>query len=87
MAAIAQSNVLFTGLSDLSFDPGKDDLTFSLYSGSRPGLKLVVCNMRGGIATLTGKVTSYYHKQLAQEVVRKFEGVKRIVNQVEVARP
>jgi osmotically-inducible protein OsmY len=33
---------------------------------------------------LTGSVSSYYHKQLAQESLRPVEGIDRIVNRLEV---
>lgn len=38
-----------------------------------------------GVVLLQGEVQSYYEKQLAQEVVRRIDGVKRVENQIEVA--
>lgn len=38
-----------------------------------------------GRVTLHGKVTSYYQKQMAQEVLRRLEGVQTIDNQLEVS--
>lgn len=38
-----------------------------------------------GVVILRGEVQSYYEKQLAQEVVRRLTGVKRVENQLEVA--
>ncbi len=37
-----------------------------------------------GNVTLTGKVTSFYQKQMAQELVGKLDGVREIDNQLEV---
>jgi osmotically-inducible protein OsmY len=38
-----------------------------------------------GYVVLTGKVTSFYEKQVAQEFVRRCEGVRQIDNRIEVA--
>src|ERR1700722_16175500 len=37
-----------------------------------------------GDVVLRGTVSSYYHKQMAQEVLRRVDGVRRIENQLEV---
>ncbi|MEM9588301.1 MAG: BON domain-containing protein [Planctomycetota bacterium] len=36
---------------------------------------------------LSGRVNSFYHKQLAQEAVLPVAGGRRVVNQVDVSRP
>jgi hypothetical protein len=41
------------------------------------------CYERGALF-LRGQLPTYFHKQLAQEAVRRIEGVNRIVNQIEV---
>lgn len=38
----------------------------------------------GGRVILQGIVASYYHKQMAQEIVRRVEGVEQIDNHLEV---
>ena len=38
-----------------------------------------------GYVVLTGKVISFYEKQVAQEFVRRCEGVRQIDNRIEVA--
>lgn len=38
-----------------------------------------------GHVVLTGTVTSYYEKQLAQEFVRRCDGVQQIDNRIKVA--
>jgi osmotically-inducible protein OsmY len=44
----------------------------------------VFCENHDGVLLLRGRVSSFYEKQLAQEAVRKLEGVDQIVNQIEV---
>ena len=38
-----------------------------------------------GRVVLRGIVKSYFHKQMAQEIVRRVEGVGQIENQLEVS--
>ncbi|GIX00007.1 MAG: hypothetical protein KatS3mg111_3339 [Pirellulaceae bacterium] len=44
----------------------------------------VFCQEEAGIIVLHGKVKSFYQKQMAQEVLRRLDGVERIINQLEV---
>ena len=44
----------------------------------------VECRFDDGTLVLTGKVTSYYQKQIAQAAVMPIEGVSRLVNDIEV---
>lgn len=37
-----------------------------------------------GIVVLQGRVDTFYHKQVAQELLRKLDGVERVVNLLEV---
>ncbi|MCC6512150.1 MAG: BON domain-containing protein [Pirellulaceae bacterium] len=37
-----------------------------------------------GVVVLQGRVETFYHKQVAQELLRKLDGVERIVNLLEV---
>lgn len=41
----------------------------------------------GGRVILQGPVSSFFQKQMAQEVVRRVAGVERIENQLEVHQP
>lgn len=54
-------------------------------AGYQP-LLTIKCRFRQGRLLLTGHVPSYYHKQLAQEVMRALPGVSRIINRVSVHR-
>jgi osmotically-inducible protein OsmY len=56
----------------------------ALHHNSLRGLARVTCELRAGMAILHGKVSSFYLKQLAQEVVKKVDGVELVVNQVDV---
>ena len=44
----------------------------------------VRCEWMDGALVLRGRVPSFYFKQLAQEVVRKADGARPIVNELEV---
>jgi osmotically-inducible protein OsmY len=48
-----------------------------------PG-KRVSCRTDRGQVTLSGKVSSYFQKQMAQETVRRLDGVQQIQNLLEV---
>lgn len=44
----------------------------------------VTCREDSGIVVLQGKVSSFFQKQMAQESLKRLDGVARIVNQLEV---
>ncbi len=44
----------------------------------------VNCDFHEGILVLRGHVSRFFHKQLAQEVVRDVAGVYKVVNVIEV---
>jgi osmotically-inducible protein OsmY len=45
------------------------------------------CTCREGNLYLSGKLPSFHLKQVAQEVVRRVEGVRTVVNEIVVASP
>ena len=53
-------------------------------SGCR-ALQQVRCDYHEGTLFLSGKVSTYYLKQLAQETVREMPGVNEISNRIEVS--
>ena len=55
-----------------------------LNTGSYPALRSVSCECRHGVLYLRGRLSSYYHKQLAQEAVARLDGVTQVVNEIEV---
>jgi osmotically-inducible protein OsmY len=44
----------------------------------------ISCEYRDGVLYLRGQSRSFYQKQMAQETVRKIDGVARVVNEIEV---
>jgi osmotically-inducible protein OsmY len=44
----------------------------------------VSCDCRDGTLYLRGQTHSFYRKQLAQEAVRRLDGVVTVVNKIEV---
>jgi hypothetical protein len=48
-------------------------------------LRRIHCELREGMAILHGKVSNFYLKQLAQELVKKVDDVELVVNRVDVA--
>ncbi|MBN2292086.1 MAG: BON domain-containing protein [Pirellulales bacterium] len=49
-----------------------------------PDIRNVSCNCDRGVLVLRGNVSSYHHKQVAQEAVFGLDGVTRILNEIEV---
>jgi len=47
-------------------------------------LRRIVCECRQGTLVLKGRLASFYHKQLAQEAVAKVQGIKRLINEIDV---
>jgi osmotically-inducible protein OsmY len=47
-------------------------------------LKNVSCEYREGVLTLRGCLPSYYLKQMAQTAVAHLDGVRQVVNEIEV---
>ena len=49
-----------------------------------PSLRTLRCEYRDGVLVLEGRVMSFYHKQLAQEMMRDISGVDQIKNLISV---
>jgi hypothetical protein len=47
----------------------------------------VWCDCEDGVLCLRGRLSSYYHKQVAQEAVARVGGVIQVVNDIEVTVP
>ena len=58
-----------------------------LHASSYSQLALVDCHTRGDVLVLSGRVPSYYLKQVAQFVVSQYDPSLSIVNEIEVNRP
>jgi osmotically-inducible protein OsmY len=48
-------------------------------------VRAVSCEFDRGVLRLRGRLSSFYHKQLAQEAVARLTGVREVVNEVVVA--
>lgn len=50
-------------------------------------LRDVVCMAYEDVVYLHGRLPSYFLKQLAQEIAAGVEGVRRVINRIDVLRP
>jgi osmotically-inducible protein OsmY len=51
---------------------------------SQHQLRDVACEYRDGMLQMSGRVASFYQKQLAQEIARRAVGAVRVVNEIDV---
>lgn len=58
-----------------------------LQSNPYRAIRAVSCECDGGQLFLRGRLSSFFHKQLAQEAVADIEGVTQVVNEIEVITP
>jgi hypothetical protein len=56
-----------------------------LWQSGYLALRGVTCEVDDGELCLRGSLPTYYLKQMAQELVSKVEGVRRVINQIEVS--
>jgi osmotically-inducible protein OsmY len=49
-------------------------------------LRNVACECQDGVLTLRGCLPTYYLKQVAQAVVARVEGVRQVINDIDVVR-
>jgi osmotically-inducible protein OsmY len=72
-----------------SFSPTNHDVTERarerLRQSPHPGVRSVSCEFDRGVLRLRGRLSSFYHKQVAQEAVAHLSGVREVVNEVIVA--
>jgi osmotically-inducible protein OsmY len=55
-----------------------------LQESAYPSIKHLDCEFDDGILVLRGRLPSFFEKQVAQETVAGLDGIKEIVNCVEV---
>ncbi len=70
---------------DSSRDSPSCPVTDALRSSRYTGLTRVQCEFRAGQATLQGEVSSFYLKQLAQEIAKRVQGVEVVQNRLTVS--
>ena len=56
----------------------------SLQASEYACIRRLRCEYLEGVVALHGRVTSYYLKQVAQEIVRRTAGVEEVANRIEV---
>jgi osmotically-inducible protein OsmY len=78
---IVRTDPAYCPCDDTLAQAAKERLQRSPYHGIRQ--LSCACNDEG-VLFLRGRLSSFYHKQLAQHAVFGLEGVTRVVNQIEV---
>jgi hypothetical protein len=61
-----------------------DTAMTNLHGKSPTTFRHVSCEYDSGTIILRGRLSSFYHKQIAQETVRGIDGVNQVVNKIEV---
>ena len=62
----------------------EDDVRTAIRENPHLQRRTLHLETQGGRVTLRGVVNSYYQKQMAQESLRRVDGVEQIENQLEV---
>jgi osmotically-inducible protein OsmY len=62
----------------------EDRVRISFEQLGYPQLNAVKCNATGDLMLLTGKLNSFYLKQVAQSVAVKIPGVREVRNEIQV---
>ena len=55
-------------------------------ANSHTALRGISCKSERGVLALEGHLSTFFQKQLAQEIVATIEGVVQVVNHIEVIR-
>lgn len=63
----------------------EETIEHCLHNSGYPHLWPVACHCSAGTVVLTGRVPSFYMKQIAQTIAGKVDGVRRVNNLLEVA--
>ena len=53
-------------------------------ANSHTALRGISCNGEEGVLVLEGRLSTFFQKQLAQEIVANIDGVVRVINHIEV---
>jgi len=78
---IVRTDPAYCPCDDTLAQAAKERLQRSPYHGIRQ--LSCACNDEG-VLFLRGRLSSFYHKQLAQEAVAKVQGIKRLINEIDV---
>jgi osmotically-inducible protein OsmY len=61
------------------------EVSHQLAETNRPNLKRIAVDVQAGQVTLSGRVASFYEKQIAIQTCRMLAGVERLIDAVDVA--
>ena len=64
----------------------RDQVTQALQHSHLPPLRRIAVEQNGDVLVLTGRVQSYYYKQMAQETVLPLLAGRELANQLTVGR-
>jgi osmotically-inducible protein OsmY len=84
MEALAMLTAESLTAYELDADPVLQRVKAALDASPVNGLRELTVRADARCLLISGKVGSFYHKQLAQETVRPYAADRRVVNQVEV---
>jgi osmotically-inducible protein OsmY len=77
-------------LSEISLSPYSPSLDNTAQARFRASaylaLRDVSCTISDGVACLQGDLPTYYLKQVAQEIAGSIDGVRLVMNRIEVSR-
>lgn len=79
------SQAFLQGNAPLPGSPSAHEAAVScLRSSSYAPLRTIRCEFFEGDLVLRGRLATFFHKQLAQELVLKVSGIDRVINEIEV---
>lgn len=72
-------------LALLDTDSLADEADRVLSESAYPDLRRLQCECHDGIISIRGRLPSYFLKQMAQTIVSRIHGVRRVSNQINVS--
>jgi osmotically-inducible protein OsmY len=88
IATSTNSDIAFLPASEWGTDGLLRDAAIQgLRRSGYPALSDVQCEVKGGRATLSGVVPSFFLKQIAQAILLRVDGVRGLTNHLEVQSP
>jgi hypothetical protein len=75
---------LTAGENAVHYEGIAEAATESLQNSPYPAVRSILCEWDQGILFLRGKLSSFYHKQVAQETVSRIKGETPLVNEIQV---
>ena len=57
-----------------------------LVDSPHPVIRKIECQYHDGVLVLRGRVSTYFHKQMAQEAVSSLDSIDEVLNEIQVSR-